>query len=77
MRKDAMAQLERYMQVVKMGAVKNYSDSGVLDGRVKISETGDPHALHGFVLMAVGARRILWEAGNTTEAKFSYLCTLA
>ncbi|KAA8910762.1 hypothetical protein FN846DRAFT_888157 [Sphaerosporella brunnea] len=65
MRKDAMAQLERYMQAVKMGAVKSYSDSGVMDGRVKISETADPHALYGFVLMAVGGRRILWEAGNT------------
>ena len=28
-RKDSMAQLERYMQVVKMGPVKDRSDSGV------------------------------------------------
>ena len=36
-RKDGMVQLERYMQVVAMGPVKDFSDSGVFDHHVKIS----------------------------------------
>ena len=77
MRKDAMAKLEKYMQVVKMGPPKSRSDSGVLDGRVKVSDTATPRTLHGFTLMAVGGRRILWEAANTIQADFSYVCSLA
>ena len=75
MKKDAMKQLENYMQLVKMGAVKSYSGSGVLDARVKITKSSQPYKLYGFVLMAVGGRRIVWEA-CTMETKFSYLCTM-
>jgi hypothetical protein len=63
--------------VVDMGAAKNWFDSGVLDGQVKISETAGPHALYDFFLMAVGGRRIMWTAGKARQANFTYLGTLA
>ena len=75
-RKDSMVQLERYMQVVGMGPVKDFSDSGIQDPRVKVSETANPCRLCGFTLVAVGGRRILWGAANTTQENFSYLSTL-
>lgn len=65
------------MQAAKMGHPKSRSDSGVLDDRVKVLKTATPRTLHGFTLMAVGGRRILWEAANTMQADFSYLCSLA
>jgi hypothetical protein len=74
-RKDALEQLKRYVQVIKKGFVASYSDSGILDKRVKVSPGNSD--LYSFVVMAVGGRRILWQPGETVGTEFLYKCTLA
>jgi hypothetical protein len=74
-RKDAFEQLQRYVQVMKMGCVAKFSDSGVFDNRVEISPGNSD--LYSFVIMAIGGRKILWQSGETVGTGFSYKCTLA
>ncbi|KAF8545122.1 hypothetical protein BDD12DRAFT_872046 [Trichophaea hybrida] len=74
MRKDALAQVKRYVKVIKKGRAEKFEDSGVRDPRVIVKRTHG--TLFSFVLMAVGGRRILYEAGNAEKTEFSYSCTL-
>ncbi|CAG8813368.1 41151_t:CDS:2, partial [Gigaspora margarita] len=49
---DAVKQLEKYMQTIRMGKPKSYYDSGVLDSRVRI---GDGHDnLQGHAIITIG-----------------------
>lgn len=75
MRKDALAQVKRYVKVIKKGRAEKFEDSGVRDPRVTVKRTDS--TLFSFVLMAVGGQRILYEAGKPEKMKFSYSSTLA
>jgi len=74
MRKDALAQVKRYVKVIKKGRAEKFDDSGVRDPRVLVKRSRG--TLFSFVLMAVGGRRILYQAGKAEKTEFSYSCTL-
>ena len=72
-RQDALKQVQGYSRALKRGVTIEDTCSGVYDIRVEVLPGDD--TLRSFTLVAIGARRILWQSGEEVETNFSYRCT--
>ncbi|GBB84747.1 hypothetical protein RclHR1_11310004 [Rhizophagus clarus] len=69
---NGIDQLKVYMNTISKGKPVNYSSSGVFDERIKTTKSGNPHKLKGFVILAVGFRRILWRSVEEVISNYIY-----
>jgi hypothetical protein len=72
----AKEQLSQYIDTIKMGPAKQWTDSGVLDSRVEIKEWGNDR-LNGHVIMVVGKNRVLTHSMKLSTSQFEYRSLLA
>ncbi|PKY29531.1 hypothetical protein RhiirB3_446191 [Rhizophagus irregularis] len=68
---NGIDQLSLYMKTVSKGKATNYSSSGILDRRVKVSKS-NPNKLKGFVILVIGFRRILWKSVDDVTTNYIY-----
>ncbi|GES92909.1 hypothetical protein GLOIN_2v1781474 [Rhizophagus clarus] len=69
---NGIDQLKLYMNTISKGKTVNYSSSGVFDERIKTTKSGNPNKLKGFVILAVGFRRILWRSVEEVISNYIY-----
>ncbi|GBC06106.1 hypothetical protein RclHR1_06620004 [Rhizophagus clarus] len=71
MLENGINQLRSYMNVIAKGKTTDYSSSGIIDKRVKITKS-NPNKLKGFVILVIGFRRILWRPVEEVISNYSY-----
>ncbi|GES92952.1 hypothetical protein GLOIN_2v1781474 [Rhizophagus clarus] len=69
---NGIDQSKLYMNTISKGKTVNYSSSGVFDERIKTTKSGNPNKLKGFVILAVGFRRILWRSVEEVISNYIY-----
>jgi hypothetical protein len=74
---SGIQQLQNYIEIIARGSVKEYSDSGVLDQRVDVTNTVKGSGqLIGYVVMSVGTRRILVRSYGPITTDVYYFSSL-
>ncbi|GBC08756.1 hypothetical protein RclHR1_08360002 [Rhizophagus clarus] len=68
---NGINQLRSYMIVIAKGKPTDYSSSGIIDKRIKITKS-NPNKLKGFVILVIGFRRILWRPVKEVISNYSY-----
>ncbi|GET02206.1 hypothetical protein GLOIN_2v1488473 [Rhizophagus clarus] len=68
---NGINQLKSYMNVIARGKTTDYSSSGIIDKRVKITKS-NPNKLKKFVILVIGFRRILWRPVEEVISNYSY-----
>ncbi|GES99001.1 hypothetical protein GLOIN_2v1781474 [Rhizophagus clarus] len=71
MLENGINQLRSYMNVIAKGKTTDYSSSGIIDKRVKITKS-NPNKLKGFVILVIGFRRVLWRPVEEVISNYSY-----
>ncbi|GES88999.1 hypothetical protein GLOIN_2v1886582 [Rhizophagus clarus] len=71
MLENGINQLKSYMKVIAKGKTTDYSNSGIIDKRIKIIKS-NPNKLKGFVILVIGFRRILWRPVEEVISNYSY-----
>jgi hypothetical protein len=82
LRREAMAQLEGYLEVVAKGKGCSQSKDGkfkgspgVLDSRLNMAPRKTTKTLYGFVMVVIGGKKVLCEAASPLKTQFSFKCT--
>ncbi|GET01607.1 hypothetical protein GLOIN_2v1476919 [Rhizophagus clarus] len=68
---NGINQLRSYMIVIAKGKPTDYSSSGIVDKRVKITKSY-PNKLKGFVILVIGFHRILWRPVEDVISNYLY-----
>ncbi|GET02190.1 hypothetical protein GLOIN_2v1781474 [Rhizophagus clarus] len=71
MLENGINQLRSYMNVIAKGKTMDYSSSGIIDKRVKITKSNS-NKLKGFVILVIGFHRILWKPVEEVISNYSY-----
>jgi hypothetical protein len=61
------------MKIISKGGPVDYSDSGIIDKRIKITKSNDFNSkLKGFVILVIGFRRIIWKSVDDITSNYIY-----
>ncbi|CAB4373600.1 unnamed protein product [Rhizophagus irregularis] len=68
---NGINQLKLYMNVISKGRTIDYSSSGIIDKRIKVTKS-NPNKLKGFVILVIGFRRILLRSVEDVISNYLY-----
>jgi hypothetical protein len=68
---NGINQLKLYMNIISKGRTIDYSSSGIIDKRIKVTKS-NPNKLKGFVILVIGFRRILLRSVEDVISNYLY-----
>jgi hypothetical protein len=70
---NGINQLKSYMKIISKGEPFDYSDSGIIDKRIKITKSNNSNSkLKGFIILVIGFRRIIWKSVDDLTSNYIY-----